>query len=597
MTLQSLAFRRGAVGFLQGFALYFLYQAQAAKMWPAAGGLIFASLLAMAVFVPTIIVAGLGNLRPRTLALWALLAAALCAGLAAYDIFSDPTGAAPTGQRLVPQPTTWFALAAILFILHSLVVAGDAERKIVASYSRYFDVAWKLGLQHVLAVTFLAVFWGLLWLGAILFQLIGIQAISQIILQALFIFPVSAMVFDSAVHITDIRAGIVRGTRTLVLTLLSWLLLMMTGITLAFFLALPFTGLEPLWKTRQAMGIILSIATALIFLINTAYQDGQADSAAATVLRYASAAAALVLMPLVALAGYGLLLRVQQYGWTSQRVIVLACVAVAAVYAVGYAVAALRSGWALRGLERTNVVAAYFIVAVVLALFTPLLDPTRVAVADQLNRLNAGKVSPDKFDYNFLRFNAGRYGVAALRELAARTEGPQAARIAERAKLALQARDRYTARNVAEAAQVTPQSRAANIKLMHPDGQPMPESFFAQNWPAQQPWSFPRCLTADAKCEALVTDIDGDGKPEILLFSLPSGPSAVFKLAGDGAWTLVGPMTNIYCAGVREGLRSGQFSAVAPPFKEIEVNGQRLTVTRGCTRPIGEEPPVASQPR
>ncbi|HTM74624.1 MAG TPA: hypothetical protein VL198_15460 [Pseudolabrys sp.] len=36
----------------------------------------------------------------------------------------------------------------------------------------------------------------------------------------------------------------------------------------------------------------------------------------------------------------------------------------------------------------------------------------------------------------------------------------------------------------------------------------------------------PRCLTADAKCDAAMIDLDGDGKDEILLFTSGVGQSA-----------------------------------------------------------------------
>ena len=61
------------------------------------------------------------------------------------------------------------------------------------------------------------------------------------------------------------------------------------------------------------------------------------------------------LLPLVALAAYGLWLRVDQHGWTPERIFAAACVLVAACYALGYLVSAALSGLRLRGLEATNV--------------------------------------------------------------------------------------------------------------------------------------------------------------------------------------------------------------------------------------------------
>jgi len=116
MTLRSVTSARLAVGLIQGIALYLLQQALDAKSWPATDGLVFAPLLATAIFVPIIIVVGFGNLRPGTLAAWAAAATALCAGLAAYNIFRGQTAVADIATT--PTATLWLSLATILFIGH-----------------------------------------------------------------------------------------------------------------------------------------------------------------------------------------------------------------------------------------------------------------------------------------------------------------------------------------------------------------------------------------------------------------------------------------------------------------------------------------------
>src|SRR5262245_2377954 len=463
MTSFSIALTRALVGLAQGLALYLLYRASEIKGWPATEPLAFAALLFVAAFVPVIVVAGLANLRARTLAVWALAATVVCVGLAVHDIFRDPLaiyGPRPGEARIVPTRVLWLYLGLILFIGHALIVAGEAERRFVASYPRYFDVSWKHGVQLVLAAAFVGAFWALLYLSAELFRMIGIRYLSELIVRPLFYAPATTVALAYAIHATDARADLVRGVRTLSLTLLAWLLRMMTAFAVAFLLALPFTGLQPLWNTRQATATLLVAAAALIFLINAAYQDGQAGTSVAGIVRYARSVAALVLVPVVGLGAYGLTLRAQQYGWTPQRIVAGACVVVAVCYAVGYALAALRANFELKGLEATNVIAAYVVVAVVLALFSPVADPARIAVADQIGRLQSGQVSPEKFDYRFLRFWSGRYGRAALEQLVGRTEAPQAVAISEGAKEAMNLPGPWSKIGVFRA---TPSSRAANI--------------------------------------------------------------------------------------------------------------------------------------
>jgi hypothetical protein len=587
---------RLAIGLLQGLALLMLYQAPEQKTWPATDGFVFAPLVAIATFVPLIVISALGHLRLRTLVAWAVIATLLCAGLAIYDIFRDPVfydifrdpifvAEAGPEPRVLPSAIMWLSLAAVLFIIHILTISGEADRKLIASYPTHFDVAWKHGVQFVLALCFVGLLWGLLSLGAELFSLIGIEFLAELLKRTTFSIPVTALAFSYAIHVTDVRASIVQGARTLALILMSWLLPLMALLGAAFVVALLFTGLAPLWSTRHATCILLVAAAQLIFLVNAAYQDGRGETRAAAILRYASRLAAFVLVPLVALAAYGVMLRIAQHGWTPERIGALACVVVAACYALGYFFAALRLTGAMAWLEPTNIFTSLVIVGTLLVLATPVADPARISVADQLSRLQAGTVKPEDFDFGFLRFRAGRYGTHALEQLAARTEGPQASVITARANRALHAKSDWEIRQPLPQP-TTPAERRLHITVISPNGATLPEDFVQQDWNAFQPlWRLPNCLYSNFQCEAILTDLDGDGQPEVLLFS-PNGAAdalvAFKKRLADDTWTHLGIVVNANCPGVRDALRAGQFETAEPEFKEIAAYGQRLLISTDC---------------
>jgi hypothetical protein len=574
MPARSLALTRTLIGLLQGGFLYLLYNAAETRSWPATDPYTFAVMTTAGCAVPLLAVIGLGNLRPRTLVSWLVVATLLCGGIAAHGVYRGS------------WPTDWpfgvivaLALFVIFIIMESLIAAGEADRRIIASYPRYFDMSWKLGVQFVLALLFLAALWSLLWLGAALFNLIKVSLLSELIQKRWFAIPVSTMAMAYSLHVTDLRANLVTGARTLLLTLLSWLLPVMTIFAVLFLLALMFVGLEPLWATRRATGILLWSVAALVFFINAVYQDGKPEPPVALVLRQSRWLAAIAIAPLVSLAGYGLMLRVEQYGWTPERVVAAACVIVAACYAIGYALAAAVPRPAMKPIELTNVLTACVTVAVSLALLSPIADPARISVADQIRRLDAGEIAPDKFDFAFLRSSAGRYGTEALQRLAEDAEGPQAALIMERAKLALQGQN-----NVIDQSRLrptTPASRAANITVIHPASATLPDSFLQADWSGAQPqWRVPGCLLRDAKCEAILIDLDGDGHDEVLLFNSPGGVGIAFRGDGEGRWKMLDTIVNGTCPGVRQALRAGKFDAVAPPMKDVEVAGQRLFVNR-----------------
>jgi hypothetical protein len=584
MSRESLAIIRAVLGLAQGAALYLLYDAAEARVWPATDGQVFAPLVLTAVFVPVLAAAGLGNLRPRTLAIWIAAAIVIVPALGAYDIFHDPAGGvfnAATGSRTEPSPPLWFAMAAGLAMTHVLIVSGDADRAWIARYPRHFDIAWKHAVQVALAGAFVGALWILLLIGAVLFDLIGIKFFEELLRKPWFSIPVTALAFTVGIHVTDVQAGIVRGIRTLALTLLSWLLPLFALIAIGFLAALLFTGLEPLWKTRYATGLLLATAAALVALINAAYQDGAREHPVALVLRGAGVGAALALTPLVVIAAYAVVLRVSQYGWTPERVIAAACLVVAACYALGYGLAAIASRPWLRWIETTNVATAIVVLAVIVALFSPVGDPARIAVADQVARLEAGQTPVDKFDFVFLRFHGGRYGMAALERLRNMKDGPDAARIAQKANAIIATRYEDDVREAI--VRPTTAELVANIFVAYPKGQLLPAAFLQQNWNAHE-WPQARCLTEHLKCDAVMLDIDGDGAAEILLSDRPHRRFVIYKETG-GKWILLGDLYNSECPNVREALLAGKFELTTPEIKEIKAAGAKLQaqISRGCS--------------
>lgn len=567
---------RAAIGLAQGIALYLLFDAFQSKTWPATDGPLFAALVTACVLTPLVAVSSLSYLRLPHLIGWTLATAVICAGLAWYSVTRDPVMVSDTPRNL-PSWELGFSLALGLFIAHCLVVAGCIDRRFIARYPTYFDVSWKYGVQAILAALFTLVLWLLLLLGAELFKLIKINLFSQMIQKSWFWIPVTTLSVTYALHTTDVRVGIVRGVRSLSCNLLSWLLPLMALIGAGFLISLPFTGLEPLWSTRRASSILLAAAASLIFLINSAYQDGTRaeDSNARAIsppLRVAMLVASLCLVPLAALSAYGVSLRVGQYGWTPDRVIAMACALVAACYALGYVVAAVRWPTQFRAIEIANVATAFVIVAILLCLLTPIADPARISVASQIGRLTSGKVSPEQFDYRFLRFFAGRYGQDALQKL---TQQDPASTAASRAKDAQALRRRHEVEPTRAA--LTAVERARTITVVQPQGQSLPQSFLETDWRLfPRSYLLPVCLSDTRfKCDAVLADLDGDGTMEVILI-----PGNVPKISvfgeRDQRWTLIGELANRTCAGIREGFKAGTFELTPSPFKDVIVNGERL---------------------
>jgi len=564
-----LGWTRLAIGFGWGVALWGLHEAWEAKVWPATQLAAMSPLVLIALFVPLIVIAGLGRMRPRTLVIWTGAAAAVVAGLGVYDGLTATAEA--FGERVAVSPVLVVCAAAGLFIAHSLVEASDHDRRRVASYATLFDLASKHAVQLALSGAFVGVFWALLWLGAALFELIGLDGFRRLLQEQWFSIPATFTAFAAAGHLTDVRVGLIRGVRTVGLTLLSWLAPMMALIAAGFLVSLAFTGLEPLWDTNAGAAILLSAAAVLILLVNAIYQGGDETRPPPLVLRWSARVASVALVPIVALAAYALALRVGQYGLTPERVIAAACVLVGAVIAAGYAFAAVRPGPFLKPLEPTNIAGAYTALAVLIALFTPLADPARLSVNDQVNRLLAGKVTADKFDWDFLRFQARQAGLDALKRLARSNDKA----VAEEAKAAL-ARDYRTA--PADAVEPLPRLTIADLKVVSA-GKTPPAEFLAQDWSADETLRGCVGVSLDARrCRAVLEDFDRDGVDEILVVRLGSG--GLYRRQGAG-WRRIAS-TGGQCDGWEEALEAGRFRVIEPPLRDVVIGDQRVVL----------EPPV-----
>jgi len=580
---------RLGIGLLQGVALWWLTRSWTdgrgyghAPVWPASDPWLFGCLFIAFAFVPVVLLAGVGRLRPVTLVVWGVIATAVLNGLAFHDINRQGTQVA----HPFLSPTFMVFAAVALFIAHHLIVPADRERRLVAPFPAYFDAAWMAGVQLVLSLGFAGAFWLLLFLGAALFKVIGLTFLGDLIQKAWFAFPLTGLAFATAVQLTDVRDGLIRGVRAVALMLLSWLLLVMTVLAAGFLAALPFTGLKGLWDTGSATALVLSSAGALIVLINTAYQDGRADNQPPLVLRIAVQVASILLTPLIVIAVWGLMLRIDQYGLTPDRIIAAACALIGAVYALGYGLGAgiplVRGSPWMKALEMTNIAVGVLTVAVILALFSPLADPARLSVADQVKRLEAGKVAPDKFDYRFLRFRSGKAGERAFATL-------------------VQSRDPRIAREAAKIRDEQPWSRfgrlpeppkpTANSVLIqsYPAGTVLPSSFVEQF--DQLIEVIGHCRT-ESPCEARQLDLDKDGIAEVLI---ANGSSiGAFKREADGRWIEWVQYSSPQCLDatrLKGPFRNGGIETAEPAFPDLVVGGVRLRMQVGdleCPTP----PPV-----
>jgi hypothetical protein len=289
--------------------------------------------------------------------------------------------------------------------------------------------------------------------------------------------------------------------------------------------------------------------------------------------------ASVLLIFIVAIAAYALWLRIDQYGWTVDRIDTAAVTLIAICFAIGYFVAALLPGKWLKLIETWNFFTTILGLIVLFALFTPIADPVRLSVANQVERLNSGKVKPDGFDFSYLRWQGGRFGRDALTALA--KSKTQTIRNAVAATLKPIQRSRGTFRF-----QGSPGEMARAIKV-HPSGKTLPASFLNQDWPLGDiSFLVGSCVHEGfglkTRCDAVVRDFDGDGVDDILVVSgtegtHPSWNAQLFRWNGK-RWERLAMIPWSSCESDRAALIAGNFKLVslAVPLPDILVGEKRI---------------------
>lgn len=591
--LTRLAAIRLLVGLLQGLALYGLSRIHATNTPGSLLAYCMVPLWLVTWSLPQVYNLSLGHLKRRQTLRWCLLLFSLLSGLGIYDAWhmgaAETLGTDAANGLLEPQPALYVMSFMGLYIAQSLVLAGAAEGRWVASYAGYFDHAWQLLVQWQFSSLFVCAVWLVLWLGGSLFSLVGLQGPQALLDQAVFAFPVSSLALACGLHITDVRPTLVRNLRTLMLNLLGWTLPVSTLCVTGFLLVLPWTGLHTLWATGHATWVMLSAVMALVLLINAVVQDGRPDAPAYPPLRWSARIAALCLLPMVLIAAYAMALRVADYGWTTDRILGASGIAVAGCYGVGYAWAALGpQAWAQR-LARTNVAIAFAVLAVLLALLSPLADPARLSVNSQLARLESGRVPAAAFDFNYLHTSGLRFGRQALEQLRTAPVGSDPALVRRAAQRALDTAGR-------EPAGPSPQELAVQLQVW-PAGAALPASFIGyRSVSMPRAWEIPQCLRdAKTRCDVYLDTRQPTGQAQLLVVGRErhSG-AALLREHAPGEWESVGtlPPQAAGCDSLRQQLQAGaDWQRVPSTRQDLLINQQRLTLQMpadpiaGCPQP------------
>lgn len=412
--MERMAHRRTILAGLGGIAALALYGlTELGEAGLLAGRALMAALVLAGAFFATFLVMA-GRL---TLARAALGAGCIAGGVTALVLLAslrfdavEEMGEAP---HLVLPALVLIALPVPFWIAR---VRGGWR-----SYPALFVESWSVVVRIGVALAFAGLVWAVILLSAAVLSVVGLRVIEDLLALEPVPWAVTGLALGFALALVEEFPDQVGPE--LLLRLLPMLLPVILVVTVVFLVALPFRGLSGLFGGLSGTMLLLLMAATGLTLVSATVEREDAVAPAGAVLTGAARGMAVVLPALAAVAGYALWLRVAAHGWTPGRVLAAEVVLVALAYGGLYAVAVLRgAGWRAR-IRRANLAMALAVMGVCALTLSPLLNAERIASADQVARLEDGRLPPEAVDVLALR-SWGRAGAETLAALEARARTP-----------------------------------------------------------------------------------------------------------------------------------------------------------------------------
>ena len=294
-------------------------------------------------------------------------------------------------------------------------------------YARLHRHAWTDAVIGAASLVFTGITFLLAWLIAGLFDVIGIEAIKDLLQEQWFSWMLAGLAFGGAIGLLRERDALAATLQRLVMVVLSVLAPVLAAALIAFLVSLPFKGLEGLWNSDiPATPMLLLSGAGAALLANSVFGNGD-EEVRGRVLRLSALALVACVLPLAILAGVSMGQRIGQYGWTPERIWGVVAVLVAVAYG-------LAAWWSVfKGREKFDdplrplqTKLAIGLCGVALFLAMPILDFGAISARSQVARLETGQVKAEEFDWTAMAFDFGPAGRDRLTEIS--KSGSQALR-------------------------------------------------------------------------------------------------------------------------------------------------------------------------
>ncbi len=458
------------------------------------------------------------------------------------------------------------AMLALPWIQYSLHVSREQAR-----YPHFYRQLWLNALTLLIVFVANGLFWLVLLLWSEMFKLVGIPFFSTLFFDNdWFGYVAFGLITALAVVLARTQSRLVTAVQKLLTFIATGLLPLVALLALMFILTLPFTGLEAISQRVSAAGL-MSTLTLLLLLLMAIVREPQKEALPYPgALRYLIKCSLIVAPIYMLIAGWSLWVRIQQYGWTPERLHGVLVVVVLLAWSVGYLVSILRRGHNPLEIQGKVILGVSLLALGLLVLLSsPVIDAWRISVNSHMGLYHSGKIKPDQVSLYMLD-HSGKPGRAALEALQKDVAFNQDSKRRRDLNSLLQG-SRDPVKELTATQLVS--------KVVIAPGSEKPDDAF-WTFVKAQGYRITSCAEQNA-CVLVSQDLNADGHPEQVLYAFGDGESLVFGMQKN-KWDLLA------VARLPEGFNKDkllqavanqQLGSAPRIWRDITIDGKRLPMT------------------
>ncbi|MDM2898225.1 DUF4153 domain-containing protein [Citrobacter sp. Cpo030] len=458
------------------------------------------------------------------------------------------------------------AMLALPWIQYSLHVSREQAR-----YPHFYRQLWLNALTLLIVFVANGLFWLVLLLWSEMFKLVGIPFFSTLFFDTdWFGYVAFGLITALAVVLARTQSRLVTAVQKLLTFIATGLLPLVALLALMFILTLPFTGLEAISQRVSAAGLMSTLTLLLLLLIAIVREPQKEALPYPGALRYLIKCSLIVAPIYMLIAGWSLWVRIQQYGWTPERVYGVLVVVVLLVWSFGYLASILRRGRNPLELQGPVILGVSLLALGLLVLLSsPVIDAWRISVNSHMGLYHSGKIKPDQVSLYMLD-HSGKPGRAALEALQKDVAFNQDSKRRRDLNSLLQGR-----RDPVKELTAT---QLVSKVVMAPGSQKPDDAFWV--FVKTQGYRITSCAEQNA-CVLVSQDLNADGHPEQVLYAFGDGESLVFGMQKN-KWDLLA------VARLPEGFNKDkllqavanqQLGSAPRIWRDITIDGKRLPMT------------------